>query len=420
MLFLRMLNHPRRSQQRLGFLKYLVWQASSATTNSLHTIGNRLVNAVSRKVSVALVPDLQDYIKYVLTDSKYDNLRSTTLKQERQNKPRIEIEIQDLYLCDPNLPSRRGKLVSDDWNRYPQLAVDLHLLRRGTYSTMTRGRSFLSLVPDEESKAFDVDMVNRPRITNPFSLSVAQKLLLLFSLVDADGDVLRPLYEILLGFADPLTAADAGNHLPDVYRMLAKEARNRVRSGDDSLRIQMILDNAEKIEAVKRNPNPGGKNPREHGITVRLEPFVDIGLLDKVDPFTYSYRVTNATKRFFEPLLESESVDDFLNSRFFATANKSLNLNGEHTVASVTSLPMLQKAYNVLKSPVGYSPILELCLLAGIYSLLEAGNYLEISESIQILKSLQKDKPRLVTFNVDRWGMLNFVKFNDDLAKNGP
>jgi hypothetical protein len=285
---------------------------------------------------------------------------------------------------------------------------------------MTRGRSFLSLVPDEESKAFDIDIVNSPRITNPFFLSVAQKLLLLFSLVDADGDLLRPLYKILLSFADPLTAADAGNYLPDVYRMLAEEARNRVRSGDDSLRIQMILNNAEKIEAVKRNPNPGGKNPREHGITVRLEPFVDIGLLDKVDPFTYSYRVTNATKRFFEPLLESESVDDFLNSRFFTTANKSLNLNGEHTVASVTCLPMLQKAYNVLKSPVGYSPILELCLLAGIYSLVEAGNYLEISESIQILKSLQKDKPRLVTFNVDRWGMLNFVKFNDDLAKNGP
>jgi len=78
---------------------------------------------------------------------------------------------------------------------------------------------------------------------------------------------------------------------------------------------------------------------------------------------------------------------------------------------------MLQKAYSILKSPVGYVPILELCLLAGIYSLIELGIYCEISEFIDVLKSLQKEKPRQVMFNVDRWGMLNFVKFNSDIIE---
>ena len=422
MVFLRMLNNPRRSMQRLGFLKCLIWQASFATANSPRKLGNRLVNTVSHHVSVSLTPDLQNYIRYALTESKYRNLRSTTLKEineERQNKPRTEIEIQDHHLSNPNLPSRRGKLVGDDWNIYPQLAVDLNLLRKGSYSISTKGHLFLSLVPDEERRAFDVSVVDSSDIINPFFLSIAQKLLLLFLLIDADGDLLRALYKILLTLADSFTAADAGNYLPDIYRMIAKESRDRVRSGDDSVRIQRLLDTAGKIEAVKRHPNPGGKNAREHGITVRLEPFVDIGLLSKPDPFAYSYQITNATKNLFEPLVDSDSVESFLNHRFFDVANKSMNLNGEHKITAYTCLPVLQKAYNILKSPVGYSPILELCLLAGIYSLVEVGNYFEISESIEMLKSLQKDKPRLVTFNVDRWGMLNFVKFSDDLTKSG-
>jgi len=415
MVFLHILNNPRKSMQRLGFLKYLIWQASLARTNSLRTLGNKLIDAVSRKVPVSLTPDLKDYVRHVLTESKYKDLRLAALKETNgacKDEGKIEIEIQDYYLSKSDLPSRRGKLVSDDWNRYSQLALDLHFLRPGSYSIMTRGHSFLSLVSDEERKSFDIHAPNTPYTTNPLYLSSPQKLLLLFSLVEADGDLLRRLYKILLTRNDSFTAIEVGNYLPDIYRMTAKESRNRVRSGDDSIRIQRLLDTADKIEAVKRNPNPGGKNPREHGITVRLEPFVDLSLLHKPDPLSSSYEIRKATRSYFEPLIESESVESFLNSRFFGTVNKSLNFDGMHKVDANSCLSNLQKAYNVLKSPVGYAPITELSLLAGIYSLTEMGTFFEISECIDILKALQKEKPRQVLFNVDRWGMLNFVKFN--------
>lgn len=420
MEFIRVFSNPRRSMQRFGFLKYLVWRASVSATNNLSTLGKGLIAAVTLKISVVLTPHLQEYITTVLTDSTYRNLRSLALKplEDSQDQPPVQVEIQDVYLSDPDLPSRRGKLNSDDWNRYPHLALDLGLLRKGTYSLLVRGQSFLTIVTEAEKKAFSRSGdVFFNGILNPLRLTMPQRLLLLFSTIQRDGGVLNELYKRLVTLSEPFTDKDAGNYLPEIYRTIAKESRSRARSGDDLLIVQKLLDTADKIEAVKRNPSPGGKNPREHGITIRLEPFVDFGLLSKPDPFAYRYQITDVTRTFFESLINSESIDHFLHYSFFKSVNKAFNLNGEYRTDRETILPTIQKAYNVLKSPLGYAPIIEVALLAGIYSITESGSYFEISEVTNTLRSLQKERPELVRFNVDRWGALTFVKFNSGIMK---
>lgn len=420
MEFIRVFANPRRSMQRFGFLKHLVWRASLSVTNNLSTIGRDLIAAATHKISVALTPHLQEYIRTVLINSKYKNLRavaSKSLKDSPEN-PAVKVEIQDVYLSCPELPSRRGKLVSDNWNRYPYLALDLGLLRKGTYSLLVRGQSFLTLVPEEEKKAFaNLELPSRKRNSNPFKLTMPQVLLLLFSFIERDGDVLNRLYKILLTIPDSFSDRDAGNYLPEIYRTIAKESRLKARSGDDLSRIQKLLDTADKIEAVKRNPSPGGKNAREHTITVRLEPFVDFRLLFKPDPFAYRYQITKTTKTFFESLIISESIDYFLHNTFFNVSNKTFNLNALHRIDRETILSAIHKAYTILESPLGYASILEVALLASIYSITEAGAYFEISEAEDMLKSLQKERPELVRFNVNRWGALTFVKFNGDMMK---
>jgi len=418
MSFIRALTNPRRSMQRFGFLKYLIWHASLSATNNLSTLGKDLISAVSQKVSVVLTPHLQEYIKNVLTDRIYKNVRAIALKspEESSCQPSVQVEVQDIYLSDANLPSRRGKLTSDDWNKYPYLALDLGLLRKGTYSLLVRGQSFLSIVSEKERKAFSRSgTIPLNEDVNPFRLTIQQKLLLLFSFIEEDGDVITRLYSKLLTFLKPFTDREAGDYLPEIYRSIAKENRSKARSGDDLLRVQKILDTADKIEAVKRNPNPGGKNSREHAITPRLEPFVDLGLLSKPDPFAYRYQITDATTTFFEPLIQAEDIDSFLRNSFFKSANEAFNLNAEHRADRDIILSTILKAYNVLKSPLGYVPILEVALLAGIYSITESRRYFEISEAIDTLKSLQKEKPDLVRFNVDRWGTLTFVKFSREI-----
>jgi len=415
----RIFTNPRRSMQRSGFLKHLVWRASLSATNDISTLGRNLITAVSRKLSLCLTAHLQEYIMNALTSTKYRAIRlaASDFSEHRADKVMVQIEIQDAYLADPGLPSRRGKLIGDDWNRYPYLALDLGLIRSGTYSLLVRGQSFLSLVPEEERKAFTrTGPMDFNENLNPFKLDVSQRLLLLFSFIERDGDVLKRLYSKLLPKSGIFDARDVGNYLPDIYRGLARESQDKIRSGDDRLRIQRILDTADNIEAVKQKSSPGGKNPREHAITIRLEPFVDLGLLAKPDPFAYRYQITDSTNAVFEPFNSSEDVDFYLQHHFFGTSNEAFGLNSEHIVAKEESLNALQKAYSILKSPLGYAPILEVCLLAGIHSINELGVYFEICEAIDVLKILQKRKPNLVRFNVDRMGALTFVKFIGDIV----
>ena len=420
MEFIRVFINPKRCMQRLGFLKPLIWRAAQSATNNLSNLGKELIASLSQKVSIALSSQIQEYIKTSLTDPIYKSIRIIASKpvDDSPDKPKVQIELQDLYLANSELPSRRGKLVNDDWNKYPYLALNLGLLRKGTYSLLVRGQSFLSLVSDDGRKAFvrsGITPFNEG--SNPFQLTIPQRLLLLFSFIEGDGDVLKWLYKKLLPLSNPITDRETGRYLPEIYRLIIKEYRTKARSGDDLLRIQRLLDTADKIERWTRVKPTGSKDILMQSVTPRLEPFVDLGLLSKPDPFAYRYQTTDATKIFFESFINSESIYHFLHYSFFEAANKTFNLNGENRTDRETILPATQKAYTVLKSPLGYVPILEVALMAGIYSITESGSYFEISQVTDTLKSLQKERPDLIRFNVDRWGALTFVKFNNDIMK---
>lgn len=415
MELIRVITNYHRRTQRLGFLKHLAWRASQQVTSNLSSLGKELINAVSQRITVTLFPDLQRYIHTTLTDPLYIDLRAKVSKplDDSSDRPSVQVEIQDVFLADPIIPSCRGRLVKDDWNKYPYLGVDLGLFRRGSFSLLARGQAFLSLVPEDEKKAFanSVTLVSGDGKVNPLRLTLPQRLLLLFSFVGKDGDILKRLYEKLLGLCEPFTDWEAGDYLSDIYRLVAKESRSRVRSGDDLLKIRQLLDAADKIESWKGRPYKG-KGARDEAATIRLEPLVDLCLLSKPNPSAHRYEITNATKTFLESVINSEGIEYFLDNSFFDASNKAFNLNAEDQLDREMILSLVQKAYTVLKSPLGYAPILEVCLLAGIYSITETGAYFEVSDCRNAIISLQKEKAELVRFNIDRWGDLAFVKFN--------
>jgi len=417
MEFMRVFTNPTRCMQRLGFLKPLVWRASQSATNNLSSLGNELIASVSQKISVTLTSQLQEYIKSAIADS---NIRKSASKdiQATPDELQVQIELQDFYLANADLPSRRGRLINNDSKDYPYLALNLGLLRQGTYDLLVRGKSFLSLVRDDEQKAFIICGSSAPHeASNPFFLTVPQRLLLLFSFIEGDGDVLKLLYEKLLPLSEVFSNRQAGAYLPDIYRAIAKEYRPKARSADDSLRTQKLLHTADNIEKWTKTKPTGSKDTLAATITPRLEPFVDLGVLSKPDPFVFRYKITEATRTFFEPLINTESINFFLHRSFFEAANRALDLKAEHRTDREVILTAIHKAYNVLKSPLGYAPILEANLLAGIYSITESGYYFEISEATDMLKALQKERPELVRLNVDRWGALTVVKFTGDMTQ---
>ncbi|MFQ6092896.1 MAG: hypothetical protein ACE5OR_09470, partial [bacterium] len=156
MTTLRVFDHTNRSMQRLGYLKYLTWRCSLSDASNLDALGRNLINTVAKRIQVELNPHLSEYVQRRLTDRIYKNLRETVKKigKGREEQRTIPIELQDVYLASNELASRTGKLVSEDWRKYPYFLSSLGLVRKGTYSLLVRGNVFLQLVSKNEIDAF--------------------------------------------------------------------------------------------------------------------------------------------------------------------------------------------------------------------------------------------------------------------------
>src|SRR5438874_1408770 len=139
---IRILSATNKTMQRAGFLKRLAYQVSRNETNNLPTLGKQFIATVTKRVRISPPYDkvLIEYVRNRLSDRVYTDLRKAVLT----NQP-AALEIQDLYLSDPRLPSSTGKLVENNWRFYPYLGTAVDLIKPGTWSALTRTFTLLAV-----------------------------------------------------------------------------------------------------------------------------------------------------------------------------------------------------------------------------------------------------------------------------------
>ena len=408
MAYFRVLDSAKRPMQRLGYLKYLLSRCTALETSNLETLGRDLTETVTRNVSVSLTPELADYVRRRLTDGTYRFLRDRLAAWERNpSDTQVAIEIQDLYLADPRLPSRTGKLVAQDWRKYPYLGIYLGLIRAGTWSPFERGLVLLRLTPRTEMEAFR----GYNPAANPLLLSTGQRLFFLFCLLENDGDVIVPLYKQLLE-RDVFSDRDAGDLLPGIFRAIGQRFWNRNLPAEERARLDRLLKIADSIAGWKGRSYSGG-GAREEAVKVRLEPFAGLGLLTKDDPYRYEYRLAPEGKAFLAALDPASDNGAFLENAFFQSWARSFGPAGAGPATPDEMRAALVRAWNEVRSPLGYAPILDVALLAGIYALTEQGAFFEIAAARQFLRDWQKESPTAIRFSVDRMGTLAHVRLLD-------
>ncbi len=403
---IRVLDVPNRTMQRLGYLKALCAIVNETETSNLESLGRRFIERVTKRIKLSppFDDEIKAYAKSRLTDGAYRDVRKVILGNSIDSS--VSLEIQDIYLANSDLPSRTGKLVEANWRKYPNLGTSLELVKRGTYSALTRSLVFLLLTPKVELSAFiEVD-----REHNPLILSDAQALVLLYCFIDNDAEVVIPLYKKLAVLDQTsFTEREASEFLPDIFRQISKNYLNRAIPAEARERLAVLNKTAASIEKWKGKAYTGG-GAREEVIRVRLEPFCDLGFLNKPDKDRYEYQFTPSCRVLLEKWESSETTDQFLQGHFFSTFAACRGIicaEADDTEA----LEALRKAGDDLKSSLGYSPIVDVGLLAGIRLLTEKGKALEISRTFDLLKAFQKRDPTLLRFTVDRMGSLAYVKF---------
>lgn len=393
--------------QRMGFLKYIVYKCSLQDSIGISELGMDLISKVTKKYSNYLTPELKEYITKKLIDRVYKNLRDSVKEVDIDENPdqKFPFELQDQYLSSKEIISKTGKLIYDDWKKYPYLVSSMGFVRKGSYSLLVRGKLLLEFVKKSELDAFN----RYDQQYNPLKLSTEQKIIILFSLIDNDGDVLKQLYDELIKINYSFTDRQAGDFLPEIYRNVVREYNSKARTGEEKDKLFRLLRSADTIEKWKDRPYTG-KGAREKSITVRVEPFVDLDLLTKSDPYRYEYRFTPGGQSFFKSLSDSSDLETFLKYSFFESINQSHQYSAD-LASDNEILKSLYAAYDRIKSTLGYAPIKEISLMSAIQSFINHKKYFEIGRATQLISKYQKENPYKLRFQVDRSGAPVYVKF---------
>lgn len=404
---IRILTSSNRTMQRTGYLKLLAKQTARVETSNLESLGKQCIQGLTKRVRIVAPYNVavQDYVRVRLTDRVYHDLRKAVLNDQSGSRP-VALELQDLYLSDPLLPSSTGKLVEADWRRYPNLATDLDLVKPGTYSILTRALALLAVTSKDEISGFE----QYEPTHNPLRISPEQAAVLLYCFIDNDAEIIYRLFNALLKEKDStFDERLAGDMLPQIIRESVNSFRNAALPMEDRERIGVLEKIAASIAEWRGKPYSGG-GAREEFIRVRLEPYCDLGLFSKPDRHRFSYRTTTALQNIMTNWYGLEATDDFLESRFFTTLAGVYKAKVREATDHEAKKALLD-AGRTLKSTLGYSPITDVGLLTGIRLLFQQKRVLELSRTRAFLRAWQKEAPHVVRFTVDRMGALAYVKF---------
>jgi hypothetical protein len=235
----------------------------------------------------------------------------------------------------------------------------------------------------------------------------------LYCLLDNDAEVVVPLLQSLVKLGgEVFDERFAGDLLPDILRQVVASHEKRGLTAEERSRLAALSKIATNVEKWKGKAYTGS-GAREEAIRVRLEPYCDLGLLSKPTRERYDYQTTDVAKVLVDQCGDSQDIEKFLQEEFFATFAACRRIEAAEA-SDQEAIEALVKAANSLKSPLGYTPITDVGLLAGTRLLRESGRVLELGRTTELLKSLQKQDPTFVRFSVDRMGTLAYVKFLKD------
>lgn len=404
---LRFISYTRVGMQRAGLLVACCAAAEDRRPTDVDRVGAGIARLVQREVSVParLRSATETYLSSLRLWKRYSHLRGRTLDESDV------LEVQDLWLSDPKLPSATGAITPENATEMPQLAASLRLLREGNFTRTDRGRALIL--------ATGADRVNALRGAdpepNPLALAAGAQLLVLAALIEADGDFLQSVWRTTPALDSiSFSRADFASGLAAACADLRARGRRRARTGPDQ---QLLVRLAEWEEAVsqerKSGSEWGGGRPPDQMATVRLEPFVDLGMISRMDRYAYRYRLSESQREFWRQIADA---DDAMSIVRRGLVSGWLAATGQHAdpASEVEVWSAIRESYLDLRSSLGFASFAEVVIVA-VGRLLEGEPpvWFELQDGIDLLTERRRQSPKEVRLGIDRGGELTYMKLTE-------
>jgi hypothetical protein len=402
--------------QRPGAIVAVTEAASTNRATDLAGIARNYEPLLRRKVTVASEAEaaqLRGYIAEQKLKARYPEFYA----EPDRLAPGSIVEAQDLWLSDGGVvPSSTGAITDEALQGPPILAAELQLIRPKNHTRTDRGAALLRC-----SVATLPALRDDPRAGNPIALSLSQRVFLLYTLLDADLDLVQEVYRRVLERPGPsFTRADVSKLLVGACDAVLVRWEPHSRRGTGFDRYQQLKRLRDEVEAAQeRRGAPGttwgGARAPESMGTVRLEPYVDLGLLGKPSRSRYTYTLSVAQRRFFERVVEASKPGELLRRELIGAYFQSQSLPTV-PIDDARAWELITAAHRDLRSRLGYAGVTETILLASALAAEEDGAVLEVGVGNDLLHARRDAEPRTIKFSVARGGGLGYVKIESSAA----
>jgi hypothetical protein len=402
---LAFISNSRVSMQRAGMLVAACLAASDEVTG-MDRVTRRFAEIVRREVPVD-ADDLERvdaYLRSLRLWKRYGRLRAVERISVGER-----IELQDLWLSDERLPSATGAITAEVIEDIPQLAIQLRTLRVGNLTRTDRARALLASFGDGKLTDLAEGSARQP---NLLILPTGAQLIIAYALLEADGDFLRSAWATTPVLEqEEWTRADFATGLREACEHLADRARRSMLTGADRQAITRLREWAQEIAKGRSSgKNWGGGRPPDQLATLRLEPFVDLGLITRSDRASYRYRLNSGQLDFFRSLGEIGSVERYAREHL---VQGWLGARGEQRrrADEAEIWEYVCAAYDSLKSRLGFAPFVEVVLLA-IGRMIDdhRDRYFEIQQGVDVITEQRRANPKRVRLTISRGGQLTYMK----------
>lgn len=405
---LRWISFSRVSMQRPGAL---VAVAAGASERPTDLAGITRAYAPLLQRSIAVPPDRANdvvtYLRELRLWKRYGRLREADALPVNAS-----VQLQDLWLADPRVPSATGAITDDVVDEPPQLAATLRLIREKNFTLTDRGKALLATALPPRRDAPDQEVVS----SNLFLLNPGARAVFLYALLDADADFLGSAYRCAAPTDETeFTRASFADQLNDACRDLKSRWVRRVRTGTERKLLMRLDELAAEIDKPRESGKRwGGGRPPDQTATVRLEPYVDLGLITKLSRSAYHYRISGTQREFFDAVVSADDADGFLDRALFGTYLKGVGITPSVPSDDVI-WERIVEAYRTLRSPLGFAAFREVAVLA-IARLLDegAGSFFEVADAVRLLRAKRAEDPRALRFGVARGGALTYMKLVEE------
>lgn len=414
---LRWVSFARVSMQRPGHLVAVAAAASETLPTSLAGLGRAYAEIVRKRhrVEHPYAEQVIRYLRALRLWKRYGGHQGALAKLDELGAL-PPVERQDLWLSDPELPSATGAVTDEVIDELPQLGASLGFVRPHNFTRSDRGKAIVALYrPALERLALGEPAPNLLRLVTARQTGDRRgaACYLLHALLEADGDFLSAAWAAQLEHGDnaSFTRASFGGLLPIACRRLADHL-SRSRATAERLIVGRLDALARHIE--EKTPDTertwGGGRPRDQVATLRLEPYVDFGLVTRTSRTDYRYQLTESQLWFFAAIAEAASVEVFLGTQLVAAYLRALGTE-PRPVGTDEAWDRIEDAYRSVRSGLGYAPASEVVLLAIATMLDEGGDgCFELADGLAALRARQRDYPAEIRYGVSRTGEPTYIR----------